>query len=395
MLARTSGHQTVDGVKTLRSARELFDIPASVTYLNCANMAPHLRSVRAAGLGALNAGATPWKRSAKDWFAPAEELRALFARIVNCESGAIALVPSVSYGLAIAAANLAVGAGQSVIVLDGEFPSNVYVWRDLAKRRGANLVVAKRSPDGTWTDAVLGALGRDTAVVSVPNCHWTDGALVDLDRVASAARGVGSAFVIDASQSAGAYPLDVAALNPDFLVTVGYKWLLGPYGLAYLYVAPRWHAQGAPLEQSWMARAGAEDFARLAEYRDLYREGARRFDMGEFAQFLTMPMAIAALTQVVRWGVQQVQKGIASLTSKVEREASDAGAVVSGAARVGHIVGLRPLGGIREELVAALAAEAIYVSVRGDVLRVAPHLYNDAGDVERLLSILRRHARAA
>src|SRR5581483_5991752 len=115
-----------------------------------------------------------------------------------------------------------------------------------------------------------------TAVVTVSNCHWTDGSLIDLYRVGERARQVGAAFVVDASQSLGAYPVDVARAQPDFLVTVGYKWLMGPYGLSYLYVAPRWRERGVPIEESWLTRAGSEDFARLVDYTESYRDGARR-----------------------------------------------------------------------------------------------------------------------
>src|SRR5262249_23784614 len=157
--------------------------------------------------------------------------------------------------IALAAANIPVAAGQSVVLLDGEFPSNVYAWHELARRGAAAVRTVTRPLGGDWTDPILAAIDPTTAVVALPNCHWTAGLFVDLHQVAAAARRVGAALVIDGSQSVGAYPLDVAAIQPDFLVTVGYKWLLGPYGLGYLYAAPRWRASGVPLEYSWLARA--------------------------------------------------------------------------------------------------------------------------------------------
>ncbi|MGH7536143.1 MAG: aminotransferase class V-fold PLP-dependent enzyme, partial [Gemmatimonadales bacterium] len=98
-------HETVG---TLPSQRQLFDIPTDVTYLNCANLSPHLRAVSAAGADALRKRAAPWTLAAPDWFSGAERLRDLFARIVNADPDGVALVPSVSYGIAIAAANLKV-----------------------------------------------------------------------------------------------------------------------------------------------------------------------------------------------------------------------------------------------------------------------------------------------
>jgi selenocysteine lyase/cysteine desulfurase len=305
----------------------------------------------------------------------------------------VALVPAVSYGIALAAGNVPIAPKQSIVLLEGEFPSNVYAWRALARRRGAVVRVVARPRNGAWTEPVLDAIGDDTAVVSVPNCHWTDGRVVDLTRVAAAVRRVGAALVIDGSQSVGAYPLDVASIQPDFLVTVGYKWLLGPYGLGYVYAAPRWHRLGVPLEQSWLTRAGAEDFTRLSEYDETFRSGARRFDMGEYPQFILTAMAIAALEQVLAFGVEGIRTHVAGLTSRLERGAVEAGTdAVPAADRVDHLIGIRLRRGVPASLTSALAASNVYVSIRGDVIRVSPHVFNSTADIDRLLTVLRDHS---
>jgi len=377
--------------RLIESQRALFDIPDGITYLNCANMSPQLRAVGDAGVGALRAGASPWTIGGAEWFPGAERLRGLFARIVNADAEGIALVPSVSYGIAVAAANVPVARGQSILLLDREFPSNVYGWRELAREQQAEVRTVRRESGGSWTDAILAAIDAGTAVVAVPNCHWTDGSLIDLDRVGAAARSVGAALVVDASQSLGAHPLDVSKVQPDFLVTVGYKWLMGPYGLGYLYVAPRWREQGVPIEHSWLSRAGCEDFTRLTEYTDAYRDGARRFDMGEFPQFVLMPMAIAALEQILAWGVGRIGEALSVLTARVARGAAElGGSTLPAGERVGHMVGVRLQGGLPDALAGALAAAKVYVSIRGDSIRVAPHLYNDSSDVDRFLTVLQR-----
>ena len=375
----------------LDSQRELFEIPQGITYLNCASMSPQLRAVTAAGVGAVRAKAEPWTLTAPDWFSGAERLRKLFARFVNDDGEGIALVPAVSYGIAIAAANVEVRRGQSIVLLDQEFPSNVYAWRELARRREARVRTVARESGQSWTEALMEAIDDETAVVSVPNCHWTDGSLVDLVRVGRAARSAGAALIVDASQSLGAYPLDVTEVQPDFLVTVGYKWLLGPYGLGYLYVAPRWRERGVPIEHSWLTRAGSEDFARLVDSTEGFRPGARRFDMGEFPQFVLAPMAIAALDQILAWGVERIQETLSNLTSRVARGSAEVGgSVLPAAQRVGHMAGIRVVGGLSEGLRATFVAERVYVGIRGDSIRVSPHLYNDEFDIDRFLEVLRR-----
>jgi selenocysteine lyase/cysteine desulfurase len=378
-------------LESLGSQRALFEIPDDVTYLNCASLSPQLRTVTAAGIDAVRSKASPWTLRPNDWFVHAEPLRALFARVINAGAESVAIVPSVSYGLAVAAANVPVRAGQSIVVLDREFPSGTYTWRELARHTGARLVTVKRDAGTSWTDALIAALDENVALVATPACHWTDGSLVDLERLAPAVRAVGAAFVIDASQAAGAHPIDVARIQPDFLASVGYKWLLGQYSLGYLYAAPKWHERGVPIEQSWMSRAGAEDFTSLVDYVDEMRPGARRFDMGEFSQFTLLPMAVAALTQVLEWGVPRIAAGIGAITTRIAAEAVALGCTVPAEVdRVRHIVGVKLPRGLPNGFTERLAEARVYVSVRGDSIRVAPHLYNDDRDVERFITVLRK-----
>jgi selenocysteine lyase/cysteine desulfurase len=366
--------------------RDAFDIPDHVAYLNCANLGPRLRAVTAAGQSALERMAQPWRVQAADWFADAAKLQQLFARLIGAPASCIALVPSVSYGVAVAARNVPVSAGQNIVVVDREYPSNFYSWQRLARERDAHI----RTAVGTnLTKAVLDLIDKDTAVVATPNCRWIDAAFIDLPTVAAAARRQGAALVVDASQSLGVYPFDVAEVEPDFLVAVGYKWLLGPYGLGYLYVSERWHAHGKPLEESWLQRRGSDNFATLAEYTDEYRPGAQRFNQGEFSQFYLLPMAIAALSQIVEWSPARIQRTLSALTAQMAAEVPRLGLTCFDAAdRVGHMIGLRAPRVFPGDLVTALAARDIYVAVRGDNIRVAPHMHTSTGDVERFLTAL-------
>ena len=302
----------------IEGARDLFDIAPQVTYLNCASMAPQLRSTTEAGVVAVRSKESPWNLATPgDWFGPAERLRALAARVMGVSSDGVALIPAVSYGVATAAANIDVAAIQTIVVVDEDFPSSVFAWRALARRRQAELVTVRRDAGENWTAAVLRAIEPRTAVVAVPPCHWTDGSTLDLVRIGARARTVGAALVVDASQALGAAVLDIDAIQPDFLVAVGYKWLLGPYGLGYLYAAPKWRRTGIPIEQAWHTRVNSDDFARLVDYAEEYRPGARRFDVGESLQFVLAPMAAAALTQILAWSVPRIQSTLAPLIGRV------------------------------------------------------------------------------
>ncbi len=282
----------------LGSQRDEFDVPPQVAYFNTANLSPLTHRVREAGERALERRTRPWTIEAEDWFTDVERLRGLFGRLLGADADGVALVPATSYGFAAAARNLELGPGDRILVLAAEYPSGIYTWRAAARGSGAAIVTVERERGQAWVEAILAALDERVAVVSVPNVHWTDGALVDLGPIADRARALGCRLVVDASQSAGAMALDLARLRPDYLISVGYKWLLGPFALSYLFVAPE-HREGEPLEQNWILRAGSEDFARLVDYRDDYQPGARRFDMGQRSSFQLVPMAIAALEQLL------------------------------------------------------------------------------------------------
>ena len=365
-------------------------MPDDVAYFNTANLAPQLHAVRAAGEAALERRSRPWAISSADWFGDVERLRALFAQLAGVSAEGIALVPATSYGFALAAANLPLEAGRRVLVLAEEYPSGIYTWRAATRRTGAEILTVTREAEQTWAEAVLAALDEMVGIVSVPNVHWTDGALVDLDPIAARCRDLGARLVIDGSQSVGAMPLDIGELQPDFLVSVGYKWLLGPFSAGYLYVAEE-HRQGEPLEENWIQRAGSEDFARLVEYRDEYQPGARRFDGGARTKFELTPMAIAALEQIVEWEVPRIAATLARRTSEIAQRAVDLGLdPVPDGQRGPHLLGLRLPERARGRALSALADVNCFAAVRGSSLRISPHLHTTDADVERLCEGLAR-----
>ncbi|MGE0040764.1 MAG: aminotransferase class V-fold PLP-dependent enzyme [Vicinamibacterales bacterium] len=374
----------------LASERHRFDIPDDVTYLNSAYMSPLSHAAIAAGEAGLGAKRRPWTITAPDFFENADTLRGLVAGLLGATARDVALVPAASYGIAVAAANLPLAAGQRVLLLDEAFPSMVYAWRERAREVGATIETVPRPADDDWTRAVLERIDERTAVASLPHCHWTDGSRLDLAAIGARLREVGAALVVDATQSLGALPFDVGAIQPDFVTAAAYKWLLGPYSLGYLYAAPA-RQQGRPIEHGWMTREGAEDFAGLTRYRDALAGGAKRYDVGEFSNFALLPVAIAALGEIHAWGVPAIQETLSGLTAAVaERAASIGLRAVAADRRAGHFIGLRASRPLPPDLVARLAAERVYVSVRGPAVRVAPHLYNHMGDVDRLIEVLAR-----
>ncbi len=377
-------------VPSIPCQRELFDIPDDIAWLNCAYMSPLMRPAVAAGKAGMRGKARPWDITPPDFYTGPEEARALFARIINAEAREIAIAPSASYAMAVAARNLAAPADSRILLLEEQFPSNVYAWRELAARTGARIDTIARPADDDWTGAILAAIGPDVSIAALPNIHWTDGGLIDLERVGAALREVGAALALDITQSGGALPIDIKRVRPDFLACATYKWLLGPYSLGFLYIDPKYH-EGEPLEHNWIARAGSEDFAGLVNYRDDFQPGARRFDVGETANFTLIPQAIASLRQILDWGVENIQATLSARTDDIAARVRPLGIEpVSRGLRAGHYLGLRFEGGVPAGLAERLAAAKIHVSVRGQSMRITPHLYNTDADIDRLVAELER-----
>ncbi len=380
----------------LSCQRSAFTLPDGVHYLNCAYMAPLAVAVRAAGIRGIDRRTAPHLIRPEDFFDESDHLRCLFSRVVNApDPKRVAIVPSVSYGLAAVARNVPAARGDNVVVLEEQFPSNVYVWRRLCAERGLELRTIEAPPRDArgraleWNIRLLSSIDRRTALVSVPHVHWADGTRFDLERVGERARDCDALLAVDGTQSVGAMPFDVQRVRPDALVCAGYKWLLGPYSTGLAWYGPAFD-HGTPIEENWITRRGSEAFAELVRYRDEYQPAALRYDVGERSNFVLLPMLAAALELVLEWTVPAIQDYCRALTDPLARTLRERGHRVEEPRwRGGHLFGVR----VRESVDRARLAERLHerqvaVSFRGDAVRVAPHLYNDADDTAALLDAI-------
>lgn len=367
----------------LPSQHALFEISPEVCYLDGAAYSPSPRSVRAAGEHGILTKSQPWNHPGARDDAPVERTRAAAARLIGAASDDVAILGSVSQGIATAARSLALPSGHRILRMENEFPSQSLIWDRLAAERGLVPDIVPRPADGDWTTALLAAIARPgappIAVAALTPLHWSDGALVSLDRLAPVLRERGAAIVVDATQAVGVMPIDVATLQPDFLTFPAYKWLLGPYSLGFLYAAP--HRQdGLPLDENSTNRPGG-----------VPAPGARRYDRGERNDPILLPMALAGMEIVLEWGIEAVAEHLRHLTDRLAQHASSLGLdVLPAELRTPHILGVRIPGGMPPDLIAALAAEGVYCSDRLGVLRVSPHVWCREEDPDRFRDVLSR-----
>jgi selenocysteine lyase/cysteine desulfurase len=381
----------------LSSQRALFDIPRHICYLNAASYSPLPLRTLEAGRAAVGRKGMPWTLEAGFANAQHERARTAAARLIHAEPSDIALIPSISYGVATAAKLLTPGRGTRVIVLENDHSSPVLEWQTRADAEGFTVETIKQPDDGDWTSVVLESIERSGAppvsLASISSVHWSDGGLIDVDKVGAALRQRGAAFLIDATQSAGVLAIDLKRLDPDFVIFPTYKWLVGPYGRAFLYVAKR-HQNGVPLEQTSAGRRNVR--AENAVYfTDLsYVPDARRFDMGERDHFISMEMASIGMEMVAEWGAAAIVQRLALLTERIAHAVREIGVrVAEPHLRAPHIVSLAFEGGMPAGLVEGLASEGVYVAPRLGRMRVSPHVYNDEADADRFVDVLTRRLR--
>ena len=379
---------SVSQSSALTSQRHLFAIPDGVHYLNNAYMGLIAEPVRVAGQQALLRRSQPWTITATDFFAPADRVRAKCAALVNGEAESVALIPTTAFGIATIARNLSLSPGQNIVLLGEQFPSNVYSWRKFREQGVLLRTVDAQAPE-RWTDRVLAAIDADTAVVAIEQAHWTDGAIFDLAAIGRRCRQVGACFVVDATQTAGAMPIDVQAAQLDALVVHSYKSKLCNYGLGFMWLGPRFSA-GEPLEQSWLMRQGSNDFAQLVNYQDGYAAGMRRFDSSVRANPMLIQMLDASLELLQGWQAARIRDYCIAICGRFVDRARNAGFTVADAhERAGNLFGLRaPQGfdllGLRDKL----SERQIFVSVRGSAIRVSPHVYSEESDLAALADAL-------
>jgi selenocysteine lyase/cysteine desulfurase len=378
----------------LASQRAFFEIPRHICYLNSASYSPLPLRTQEAGRAAVGRKGTPWTLDAA--FASEQHTRArtAAARLIDADAADIALIPSVSYGVATAAKVLTIDRGTRVIVLEDDHSSPVLEWHTRAALQGFAVETIRRPDDGDWTSAVLAAIERSGAppvsLASISSVHWSDGGLIDIEKVGAALRRRGARFLIDATQSAGVLAMDVRRLDPDFVIFPTYKWLLGPYGRAFLYIARR-HQAGIPLEQTAAGRRDvrAENAVYFTDVS--YVGDARRFDMGERDHFISMEMASIGTEMMADWGAAAVAQRLLMLTDRIAEGVRGIGvSVPERRVRAPHILSLSFRDGTPAGLVEQLAGEGVYVAARLGRMRVSPHVFNDEADADRFIETLAR-----
>ena len=376
----------------LTSLKDQFDFPDDVVYLNTASFSPAFKSVEKAGIEAVKAKSRPDFYKASDLFDPVIELRKLFAKIIDEDDyNRVVTIPSVSYGMANVANNITLQKGDEIILVEEQFPSNVYIWKALAEKYDAKIITVKQPENSTnWNSDILNAISDKTAMIAIGQIHWVNGIQFNLKAIRKKTNQHNALLIIDGSQSIGALPFSIKDIQPDALVCAGYKWLFGPYGCAYAYYGS-YFDNGKPIEENWSTRLNSEDFSKLTAYQSEYKSLANRYSVGQSGSFIYVKMQIAALNEILKIDAEELQDYCHSIFKDALIELNELGFYsTSPEIRAKHVFGIKiPRTADLEKLKSELKTSNIHVSFRGDYIRISCHLFNTKVHAEKLVKTIK------
>lgn len=380
-----------------KEVRDKLVLPRDVAYFNTAFFSPMLATATSSGLRGVEQRSKPWDLSYDDFSIELDVLRSEVASLAGTDANNVAIVPSASYGLATVCANTkTVGTRNQVVLLKNEHPSNVLQWQRWADREDGELLVVDTSDPAALTAKTIELIDERTAAVSITPGNWADGTSVDLEAVSATCTAAGATLTVDLTQSLGVQPVDCRSFDADHVVVAGYKWLFGPYSVSYLIVNPDRHSDH-PIEISKYDQGtsnGAFSWAGgKLQYPEEWQPGARRFDVGEKANFCLIPLAVDGVRQVNEWTVAKIHERVAEISRTVKFELEERGFEVSGGQlRMPNIL-CANFGERASDVREQFDALRVCVSWMEDRARFSFHAFNDQEDIDRLVGALEQASR--
>jgi cysteine desulfurase/selenocysteine lyase len=364
------------------------------TYLNVSGQSPMPRVSIRAVQAALEAKKFPHHKPDSTFYEVPNRIRSSIAQLIAAKPEEIALTSGATAGASAVAYGLSWKPGDEVITTKGEFPLQYTVWKPMEEREGLRLKIVAPRERFLTADDLIAAITPRTRIVSVSLVRFDDGSLLDAPRVAAACHAQGALLLLDASQCCGALPMDVQQLGADFIVSAGYKWLLGPFGTGFFWIKSEHLEKVRPGPFYWMAVEGSDNFAALNFENPKPAPNAKRWDAPEWASHFNFNLAAMepSIDFVVRMGPEMVtahnRKLIEFMFERLPKDRCVPASPLDSSRRgpYGCFAARSPEK--TAELYQHLRKENIVVSLREGNIRVSPHVYNSERDIDRLISVI-------
>jgi len=370
--------------KQIREIRSRFRIFQSKIYLNTCSQGALSDAVEDGFrdyIKSWHEQGSPWET----WVARYEEARTGFARFINASPDEVAVVTSVSAGINGIASALNFRERSKVVMGEFEFPTMGQVW--LGQRpRGADVQFAKAQGNSIPTSAYEALIDRHTLIVPLTHVCFKNGFRTHVGTLTQLAHSAGALVMLDDYQDCGTRPVDVKAMGVDFYVAGTLKYLLGPPGIAFLYVRKELIPSLAPTVTGWFGQANP--FAYNPQHFEL-SPTARRFESGS-PSVPNVYGAMPGFQMLQEIGKEQIAKHVKELAQALLKGARALGIITKTPTEtVGPLVVLQASDSA--QLLKALAQSGIVASTRFDGLRISFHVYNTLDDVESVTEILKKN----
>jgi cysteine desulfurase / selenocysteine lyase len=368
--------------------RALFPVTEHLIYFNHAAVSPppttSIRAIEAQLKDVHQNGSLNFR----SWLAVKEDARKLLANLLGAGPEQVAFVRNTSDALSTVANGLNWSAGDNIVTFSHEFPSNVYPWLRIRDASGVEVRMCTER-EGRIDLAELESLIDDhTRIVAISHVQYASGFRTDLTRLGQVARRHDALFVVDSIQALGVVPTDVEAEFIDVAAGAGHKWLLAPEGIGYLYLSDRARERIQPTLVGWISVPNPDDYLNFDQG---WNRGALAWETGTGPASLLHGFK-ASLELIQSHGVSKIAGYLEELTDYLcERLAGNNYEVVSSRAPceksqivcIRHRCGLSPI-----SLYHHLLQRNIVTAPRGDRLRISPHFYNTATEVDRFAASL-------
>lgn len=368
----------------MQTASPEFPHPDDLIYLNHAGVAPWPQRSADAVARFAQVNAREGARHYGEWMAKETELREQMAAMINAPGADdIALVKNTSEGLSLVAYGLIWQRGDNVVINTDEFQSNRVVWESLAASRGVEIRDVNLAAGDSPEDALIEAMDSCTRVLPVSSVQYGTGLRMDLNRLSRACRDNGTLFCVDAIQSVGALQTDVRAIDADFLIADGHKWMLGPEGIGLFYSTPAARDQLQLFQYGWHMVAAMGDYER----RDwTVAAEARRFEPGS-SNMLGIHGLSASLSLLLETGMDRIESQVLAnarhLIQRIRQEPALELLTHEAEERHAGIITFRIQGVDNAAVYHELRRAGVICSNRLGGIRFAPHFYNTPAQLDR------------
>lgn len=366
-----------------------FPLDPDLIYLNHAGVGPWTRAAGEAVRRFAEVNVARGAAEYPEWLATERRLRERLARLIGAASeDDVALVKNTSEGLSLVAYGLDWQPGDNVVINDQEFPSNRMVWESLAGRFGVEVREVRLEDGDSPEAALLAAMDARTRLLPVSAVQYATGLRLDLETLGAACAANGTLFCVDAIQQLGALPFDARAVQADFAVADGHKWLLGPEGLGVLYARPTARERLRLLQYGWHMVDTPGDYERR-EWAPAHT--ARRFEPGSpnllAAHALEASLGVLEAEGMDRVGAR-VHANARHLLARIAREPALTALTPAAPERHAGIVTFRVAGADGPALWRALRSEGVIAATRKGGIRFSAHFHNEPEAIDRAVDIL-------